>query len=66
MPFVSVKALEGFLSTEEKQRLIKEITDSVVAIKGEVVRDGTWVTVEDVPSGAWGIGGKILEKKVAR
>ena len=63
MPFVNVKALEGFLSLQEKQRLIKEITDVVVAIKGEDVRNGVWVAVEDVSSGAWGIGGEILVKK---
>lgn len=63
MPYVSIKALEGLLSTEEKKLLINRITDTIVAIKGEEVRSGIWVTVEDVPSGAWGIGGKILEKK---
>lgn len=64
MPFVSVKALEGLFSVEEKQQLIEQITDLVGAVKGDEVRNGTWVTVEEVPSGAWGVGGRILEKKV--
>jgi hypothetical protein len=32
----------------------------VKLIEGEAMRPVTWVTVEEVPSGAWGIAGKPL------
>ena len=32
----------------------------MVAIEGENMRDVTWVVVEEVHSGDWGIGGRPL------
>jgi len=60
MPLVQIKGVSGFLSNEEKQRLIEKVTDAVVSVEGEGLRQVTWVTIEDVPSGAWGVGGKIV------
>ena len=34
------------------------LTDTMVAIEGEAMRGVTWVIVEEVPSGDWGIGGR--------
>jgi 4-oxalocrotonate tautomerase len=32
----------------------------MVSVEGENMRQVTWVTIEDVRSGEWGIGGKAL------
>ena len=37
------------------------VTDTIVAIEGEAMRGVTWVVVEEVQSGDWGIGGRPLE-----
>ncbi|GAB7522939.1 tautomerase family protein [Paraburkholderia sp. 2C] len=58
MPFVSVKAIEGVFTPEQKQRIIEKITDALVEIEGEAMRPITWVVIEEVASGAWGIGGR--------
>ncbi len=58
MPLVNVKLLEGVFSEEQKQKMIKRITDAMVSIEGENMRPVTWVLVEEVKSGDWGIGGK--------
>ena len=60
MPLVQIRGVSGFLSNEEKRRLIEKVTDAVVSVEGEGLRQVTWVTIEDVPSGAWGVGGKIV------
>lgn len=60
MPLVQIKGVSGFLSNEEKRRLIEKVTDAVVSVEGEGLRQVTWVTIEDVPSGSWGVGGKIV------
>ena len=60
MPLVQIKGIEAYLSLEQKQELIRRITDVVVAVEGEGVRPVTWVIVEDVPSGAWGVGGQPI------
>jgi 4-oxalocrotonate tautomerase len=40
--------------------MIKKLTDAMVSIEGENLRGVTWVTIEEVRSGDWGIGGKTL------
>ncbi len=57
MPLVQIKGVSGYLSLEQKQEIIRKVTDAVVSVEGEGLRPVTWVIVEDVPSGAWGVGG---------
>jgi 4-oxalocrotonate tautomerase len=40
--------------------MIHKITDTMVQIEGENLRPVTWVLVEEVRSGDWGIGGNGL------
>lgn len=66
MPLVQIKGIEGYLSLEQKQELIQRVTDAVVAVEGEGVRSVTWVIVEDVPSGAWGVAGQPVSTEAFR
>jgi 4-oxalocrotonate tautomerase len=58
MPFVNVKVIEGTLTADEKQEMITRLTDTIVSIDGEGAREVTWVVIEEVASGEWGIGGQ--------
>jgi 4-oxalocrotonate tautomerase len=60
MPLVQVKLIEGVFSQDQKQEIITKLTETMVDIEGEAMRPVTWVTVEEVRSGEWGIGGKAL------
>lgn len=60
MPLVEIKGVGGYLSLEQKQELIEKVTDAVVSVEGENVRPVTWVIVEDVASGQWGVGGEPI------
>jgi 4-oxalocrotonate tautomerase len=55
---VQVKVIEGVFSDAQKQEMIRKITDTMVSIEGEPFREYTWVLIEEVKSGSWGIGGK--------
>ena len=57
MPLAQLKGLSGYLSLEQKQELIRKVTDAIVSVEGEGLRPVTWVIVEDVLSGQWGVGG---------
>lgn len=57
MPFVNVKVIEGVFSAEQKQQMVRRLTDAMVEIEGENMRPVTWVVVEEVRSGDWGIAG---------
>jgi 4-oxalocrotonate tautomerase len=52
--------IEGVFSTAQKQEMVQRLTDSMVAVEGEAMRGVTWVVVEEVRSGDWGIGGNPL------
>ena len=58
MPIVNFKAIEGVITSEQKRELITKLTDAVASVYGEGIRQVTWVVIEDVPSGEWGIAGK--------
>jgi 4-oxalocrotonate tautomerase len=60
MPLIQVKLIEKVFTHEQKQQMIEKITDAMVSIEGESMRGLTWVVIEDVQSGEWGIGGKPI------
>jgi 4-oxalocrotonate tautomerase len=66
MPLVEIKLLEDVFSDQEKLELIERCTDVIVAIKGENLRPVTWVLVQDLKSGDWGIGGQGLRTEDAQ
>lgn len=60
MPPINVKLIEGVFTSTQKQEMIRKLTDTMVSIEGETMRAVTWVVIEEVKSGDWGIGGKAL------
>jgi len=66
MPFVNVKVIEGVFSETQKREMIAKLTDTMVEIEGENMRGVTWVVVEEVRSGDWGIGGNALSTEDVR
>jgi len=60
MPLINVKVIEGVFTPAQKQEMIRKLTDTMVSIEGESMRPVTWVVVEEVKSGDWGVGGNPL------
>lgn len=60
MPLVQVKLIEGVFSDVQKREMIRKLTDAMVSIEGEAMREVTWVVVEEVKSGSWGMGGNAV------
>jgi len=60
MPLVDIQLIEGVFSPLQKQRMIKDVTEAIVAIEGETMRGVTWVRVNEFASGEWAIGGNPL------
>ena len=60
MPLVQVKVIEGVFDHAQKQAIVTGVTDAMVAVSGENLRPVTWVVVDEVASGHWGIGGTPL------
>jgi 4-oxalocrotonate tautomerase len=66
MPLINVKLIEGVFNTEQKREMIAQLTETMVAIEGENLRPVTWVVIEEVKSGEWGVGGAALTTEAVR
>ena len=60
MPLVDIKLIEGVFSEDEKEKLIKDVTDVIVSFMGENLRSHILVIVQEVKSGSWGVGGQAI------
>jgi 4-oxalocrotonate tautomerase len=60
MPLIQVKVIEDVFTQTQKREIVRKLTDTMVSIEGENMRPVTWVIVEEVASGDWGIGGSPL------
>lgn len=60
MPLVTIDVIKDVFTPEEKQAMIKGVTEAMIAVEGEALRDKTWVRVMEVEQGDWAIGGKVL------
>jgi 4-oxalocrotonate tautomerase len=60
MPLVEVKLIKGVFDAGQKREMIAQLTETMVGIEGEALRGVTWVTIDEVESGDWGIGGNSI------
>ena len=66
MPLANIKVIEGVFSAAEKQQIIANVTEALVEVEGEQIRDKTVVIVEEAKSGDWGVGGQTLTAQQVR
>jgi 4-oxalocrotonate tautomerase len=66
MPIVNVQLIEGVFDSDQKREMIEKLTETMVEIEGENMRGVTFVVVEEVKSGDWGIGGQPMTTEAVR
>ncbi len=66
MPLIQVKLIEEVFTPAQKKEIITKLTEAMVAVEGENMRPVTWVIIEDVRSGDWGIGGQAMTTDAVR
>jgi 4-oxalocrotonate tautomerase len=66
MPLIQVSVVKGVFSPEQKTQMITRLTDAMVSIEGENMRGVTWVKVDEIESGDWGIGGQVLTTEAVK
>jgi 4-oxalocrotonate tautomerase len=60
MALIQVTVIAGVFTKPQKQEIIERLTDAMVAIEGENMRQTVWCLVDEVASGEWGAGGGVL------
>ena len=66
MPLVDIELIEGVFDEDQKQRMIRDVTEAMVGVEGEAMRGVTWVRVQEFASGAWAIGGKPMTAEAVK
>ena len=66
MPLCTIKVFEGELKESRAAELIHRATEAIIPFVGEKLRGNTWVLIEEIASGSWGIGGKSFGLKDVR
>jgi 4-oxalocrotonate tautomerase len=60
MPLVTIDVIKDVFTPDQKGAMIEKVTDAMVAVEGEAMRPVTWVKINEIAQGDWGIGGKRL------
>ena len=60
MPLIDVQVIKGVFDATQKKEIITSITDTMVRIEGEALRDVTWVRIQEINEGEWAIGRQPL------
>ena len=60
MPYIDIKVFKDELTSEQAAELISKVTDAVTEVTSEKLRDVTWITIDEVKDGHWGVGGNAL------
>lgn len=61
MPLVQISVPAGSLGAEKKVAMIARVTDACVEAEGiPAVRGFTWVHINEVPDGGWGMVGHAV------
>jgi len=63
MPLVTIDLIEDVFTNDQKADLIDKVTEAMIAVEGEAMRQVTWVRINDFKGGDWAIGGKRLAAK---
>jgi 4-oxalocrotonate tautomerase len=66
MPLATIKVIEGVFTDDEKQRMIQRVSEALVSVEGENLREKTLVILEEVGSGCWAIGGHAVSTENVR
>ena len=63
MPLVTIDVIKDVFTPAQKEEIITKVTDAMVEIEGEAMRQVTWVRIMEVEQGDWGIGGQLLRAR---
>ncbi len=66
MPYVDIKLIEGVLDSDQKREMIEKVSEAMIEVEGENMRSVTFVVVNEVKSGDWGIGGQAMTTEAVR
>jgi 4-oxalocrotonate tautomerase len=61
MPLVTIDVIEDVFTPAQKHALIEKVTEAMIEVEGEDMRQVTWVRINEFKGGDWAIGGQALK-----
>ncbi len=61
MPLVTIDVIKNVFTPSQKQDLIDRVTEAMISVEGESMRQVTWVRINEIEQGDWAIGGRCLK-----
>ena len=62
MALVTIDIVKGVFTQDQKREMIEKVTDAMVSIEGEAMRQVTWVKLNEVDN--WAVGGLLLNADI--
>jgi 4-oxalocrotonate tautomerase len=60
VPLIQVKLMEGVFTGPQKREMVERLSEAMIEVASERMRQVTWCVLEEVASGEWGIAGQTL------
>lgn len=60
MSLIEIKVFKNELDEKQSATLIQKVTNAVSEVTSEKLREVTWVVIQEVNDGHWGVGGQTL------
>lgn len=60
MPLVTIDVIEDVFTPEQKADMVEKVTNAMLAVEGEAMRQVTWVKINEIRENNWAIGGQLL------
>lgn len=60
MPLVTIDLIKNVFTPEQKVELIENVTEAMIAVEGEAMRQVTWIRINEIEESDWAIGGQCL------
>ena len=61
MPLVTIDVIRDVFTPDQKKTMIEKVTDAMLAVEGEAMRQVTWVKINEIAQNDWAIGGQRLD-----
>jgi phenylpyruvate tautomerase PptA (4-oxalocrotonate tautomerase family) len=60
MPLIRVNMIGQTFASDQKKEIISKLSHATVAMKPEKLLPVTWISIEEICSGEWDIGGTAM------
>jgi 4-oxalocrotonate tautomerase len=64
MPLVTIDVLRDAWTSSQKHAFIERVTEAMVDVAGEPLRQVIWVKLAEVDQGQWAVGGQRLSAEM--